>query len=258
MKMIPSRAIVCLLGTLLCIGCSVKENRDLCPCRLVLDFREVDPDAISSVDLYLIADDGFVFTDMVTADRYGDDYVASVPRSDMHLSVWSGDEGTAYKSGLSIPLGKDCPKVHLHTSHISTFAEEIHERVVMRKIHCKVTVNLIGKEVNPISLVMYGNVNGYDGAGKPIVGRFEYEAYPENGTCHMVLPRQIDDSLIMEINDGSSVLKRFALGNFIAQSGYDWTAPDLADIVIDLDFAATHLKLTIQGWEGEQRFDVVI
>lgn len=258
MKMIPSRIVACLSGALLCIGCSVKENRDLCPCRLVLDFREVDSDAIRSVDLYLTADDGFVFTDNVAAEDYEEEYVVSVPRNGMHLGVWSGDAGATPEAGLIVPLGSDCPEVYMYSSDISTYSEELHENVVMRKMHCRMTINIKGKEVLPASLVLLGNVCGYDKEGKPVAGEFEYEAYPQNGVCKVILPRQIDDSLVMEINDGSAVLKRFALGNFIVQSGYDWNAPDLEDIEVDLDFAATYLKLTIQGWEGEQKFDVVI
>ncbi|MBQ2875254.1 MAG: hypothetical protein IJE85_08150, partial [Bacteroidales bacterium] len=79
-----------------------------------------------------------------------------------------------------------------------------------------------------------------------------------DGICSIVLPRQIDDSLVMELDNDTGILTRFALGEYIAESGYDWNAPDLEDIVIDLDFAVTHLTLVIQGWEKEYKYDVVI
>jgi hypothetical protein len=83
--------------------------------------------------------------------------------------------------------------------------------------------------------------------------------HPEGENVFSVtLPRQLDDSLIMEADMGDEVLKEFPLGYYIAESGYDWNAPDLEDLTIDLEFAVTHISMVIQGWENEYKFDVVI
>ena len=64
--------------------------------------------------------------------------------------------------------------------------------------------------------------------------------------------------MMLEIDDGGGVIKRFALGTYIASIGYDWTAPDLRDIDIELDFAMTRISLVVSGWDNEYEFDVVI
>ena len=79
----------------------------------------------------------------------------------------------------------------------------------------------------------------------------------EGETC-AVLPRQTDASLTMEVDDGTGVLKRFALGQYIEESGYDWNEADLKDIVVEIDIAILKISLTIQGWDKEHTFDVVI
>ena len=116
-----------------------------------------------------------------------------------------------------------------------------------------------GEVVEPVSISLVGNVDGYASDGRPTLGRFCCSSVVDvDGSCTMVLPRQVDNTLMMELDDASGVLKRFAIGEYIAESGYDWATPDLEDITIDLDFAVTHLTLVIQGWEKEYMFDIVI
>ena len=62
MKMSSFRMLLLTACMLICAGCSVKEDRTVCPCRLFLDFSEVDPSAVKSADFHLSASDGFIFT----------------------------------------------------------------------------------------------------------------------------------------------------------------------------------------------------
>ena len=65
MKKRSSGILSVIVGVLLCAGCAVKEYRESCPCRLVLDFSEVDTSAVRSADLYVTVPDGYVFTDYI-------------------------------------------------------------------------------------------------------------------------------------------------------------------------------------------------
>ena len=46
-------------------GCSVKEYRESCPCRLVLDLSEVDTAVVKSADLYVSVPGGYVSSDVI-------------------------------------------------------------------------------------------------------------------------------------------------------------------------------------------------
>ena len=246
------------LSFISCAGCSVKEDRGFCPCRLVVDFTEVDTAYVESVDLFVRKGSEPVLADMVMKEEFSEDYIAYVPRTGLQVCAWSG-RGDALDEALSIPYGEDCPPVYLHSSQIDAARESVTETIRMRKNFCLMTLN-VNMTVNyPLSLAISGNVDGYEADGSPSSGDFKVVVSPEDGNVFCVsLPRQLDDSLVMEVDKGDSIVRRFPIGRYIVESGYDWSSPDLEDITIDLDFAVTYLSMVIQGWEKEYKFDVVI
>lgn len=258
MRTMLSNVLMSFVSLIMYAGCSVKENRDLCPCRLVLDFSEVDTAVIWSADLDVNASDGFVFNDHIDGPLRNE-YMFDVPRELLRINVWYGRDGYETETGLRIPYGRQAPEVYFHSSEVDARCELQKELIRMRKNHCKVTIRMTGNNTDPIKIALLGNVDGYMNDGRPSQGPFRAEERMNgDGICSIVLPRQLDDSLVMELDNDTGILTRFALGEYIAESGYDWNAPDLEDIVIDLDFAVTHLTLVIQGWEKEYKYDVVI
>lgn len=259
MKMLSFRSLLLTACMLICAGCSVKENRTVCPCRLFLDFSEVDPSAVKSADFHLSASDGFIFTGTLESGSFTDDVVIDVPRTQIKVVSWCGAGGYASDGGVVIPYGEDCPPVYSHISDVEASGESVREVVVMRKNHCRMRINVIGEEYEVMNLILRGNVNGYGNDGQPSKGRFAYKSTPDaSGEISAVLPRQVDNTLVLEVDDGTDLSKSFAIGEYIESSGYDWTVPDLHDIIIDIDFAITHVSLTIMGWDKEYRYEIVI
>ena len=259
MKMLPFRLLLLTVSLLICAGCSVKEDRIECPCRLLLDFSEVDPSVIKSADYHLSASDGFIFTGSLESVFFKDQVVIDVPRETIKVVSWCGAGIYASESGLTIPYGDDCPPVYMHVSDVEASGESVSEVVVMRKNHCNMRINVIGEDRELVNLILHGNVNGYGSNGHPSKGRFAYKSAPDaNGEISVVLPRQVDNTLALEVDDGTGLSKSFAIGEYISSSGYDWTAPDLHDIIIDIDFAITHVSLTINGWDKEYKYEIVI
>ncbi len=259
MVKMPSCALILIVSLMVCTGCSVKENREACPCRIMLDYSEVDTSVVRSADLFMRSDDGFFFTHELDAEDFEYGMEVPVPRGDINLSVWSGTDGLLTEDGMVIPVGEDCPEVYLHSSVVDADCEYAVERVNMRKNHCRMTVNLKNVAAVPKSLLVIGNTNGYDSGGVPSSGMFRYEMTISGGIGGLVvLPRQADDSLRLEVMDGSGVLRRFNIGEYILESGYDWNLPDLKDLVLDIDITVTDVKLMIQGWEKVYKFDVII
>ncbi len=249
---------ICLV---LCLaaGCSVKEGREECPCRLILDFSYVDLSAVKSADVVVTGGEGFMFNGEIGPDELLAGMDMQVPRGMLDVGVWSGTEGLLSGEGMIVPYGSDCPRVYFHVASLSAEGESVRDTVRMRKNHCVMTVNFDGADSGEGEIVLTGNVNGYAGDGGISAGEFLCRLKMDgSGGNEVVLPRQADNSLVMEINDGTGVLKGFALGEFIAESGYDWEAPDLKDIEVGLDFAVTGIELEIQGWDKVYKFVVVI
>ena len=108
----------------LCTGCSIKEDRSLCPCALVLDFSNVEENIVESSEVHLRAADGFLYSDPDAADGISGGgpsgsgrrtYSVRVPKTRVAVSVVSG-AGSFYSAdyGLRIPLGEECPPVHMY------------------------------------------------------------------------------------------------------------------------------------------------
>lgn len=254
----PCKLTVCLVAAVLA-SCSVKEDRAACPCILILD--------VSSVDAAIVPDAGlmvFQGQDKAVDDslRFGENDTFSflVPRGNLHLRVWAGGGEYVTDEGLNIPLGEDCPRVYMHDSDLNTVAEQAYEVVQMRKNHSVLTIMTDQGKDFAHDMTVIGNVAGYSSTGMPLDGRFEYglekDRYDEG--WKVVLPRQMDSSLILQVNDRKENVKNFALGQYIVASGYDWSSPDLEDITIALDYALTYMTIKINGWEGEYTFNVVL
>lgn len=253
------KVLICVISLIVCAGCSVKEDRAVCPCRFVLDFSEIDTAQIRSADMEMFSEDSLFLKEHLETEDFEGEYAVSVPRRQLQLCVWSGREGYESDGGLRIPYGEEAPEVYFHSSSVDADCEQLREIVKMRKNYCRLTMIMRGEEVIPISVSLVGNVDGYTRDGLPSSGKFRCSSeVGSDGVCSMVLPRQTDDTLVMELDDGSGVFKSFAIGEHIAESGYDWTTQDLDDITVELDFAVTHLTLVIQGWEKEHKFEVVI
>ena len=287
-----------------CPGCSVKEDRDLCPCTLVLEFPSEDAERLQdgvTVCMRGYSDDGFFLCDTLLAGRAassgGPDTVSGkwsysyvVPKGDIDLAVAYSADGLAGElnsSGrwIEIDEGRPCPSIWTCCEKVSARADRVTVPVRLHKNFCRIDIQVrdVDGEEFPFKLRVRGNVNGYGLDGKPARGTFLCDAessetegsgfgteseVPGFGTASestvsghgyaVTVPRQTDDSLTLEIVTGNGVAKSFAIGNYIASSGYDWTSADLKDICLEIDYARTVILFTIDKWTHSEQFEVVI
>lgn len=269
-----------------CPGCSVKEDRDLCPCALVLEFPREDAERLRdgvTVCMRGYSDDVFSLCDTLLAGRAassgGPDTVSGkwsysyvLPKGDIDLAVAYSADGLAGElnsSGrwIEIDEGRPCPSIWTCCEKVSARADRVTVPVRLHKNFCRIDIQVrdVDGEEFPFKLRVRGNVNGYGLDGRPARGAFLCDAERSEtesaGFGHgyaVTVPRQTDDSLILEIVTGDGVAKSFAIGNYIASSGYDWTSADLKDICLEIDYARTVISFTIDKWTHSEQFEVVI
>lgn len=238
-------------------SCSVKEVRDSCPCLLLFDFSECDGGVPSDADLLVTSEEGVVWEDVVDLAVHAR-YSVYVPKTNLHLRVWSGDDGLATVRGLEIPPGEDCPEIYMHDADVIATGEVFTDTVRMKKNHCVMHIKTEGGGDFPFDMKVTGNVSGYDHVGNPVEGKFECVPERDEDCFRIVLPRQTDDLLMLHVIGDGVGGKAFALGQYLSAGGYDWSAPDLEDVSVTIDYALTEVRVVVNGWESVYAYDVIM
>lgn len=245
---------------ILAAGCSVKEQRDDCPCRLVLDFSETDSRHMNEMRVVLGNDDETLYERCSDVEDFLPEHVISIPKDEMFLFV-SSDDMDCFEAdrGIVIPLGQDCPRLHMYCREVDARVETFRDTVQMGRNHCVMTIYMENLNSSEYELCVKGNVNGYGLDGRPRKGNFSFSPARDEDSGYVVsLPRQLDSSLLLEIDDGTEVLKTFALGEYIKTGGYDWNAADLEDLTVHVNWAVTKVMITVSGWDWVYECEIVI
>lgn len=247
---------ICMLSL---YACTVKEDRQSCPCSLNLDFSEIDTTSVSALLLCISDASEYAFSESLSADTFFPEYKVFVPRKHLYVNVFHGvDESFCGSGGLFIPYGSECPEVYMCSLPADAEKEEADVRIGLHKNYCRIALSIVKEGGFEYSISVKGTVNGYGADGSPSRGDFSYTPESEGAVYSLAVPRQLDSSLILEIDDGTDVLKSFALGEYISASGYDWSAQDLEDISVQIDWTLTDMTLTIQGWDWSHEFEIII
>ncbi len=252
-----SKTWTLVLVLLLACSCAVKEDRSGCPCCLVIGVQGGAPPYFLS----LTQGDGTVEDTLHTGSAA---FERTVVRRPLRLQVYCADSSLYVPGkGLVIPPGRDCPPVWSAVRSLSAEGERQAEIVTLHKNHCRLSLvfKVEGKSVAavPFQLRLRGSVAGYDLDDKPVAGTFDYSPLPDRkGAFDIGLPRQTDASLTLEIRDEDGMLRTFPLGDYIVQGGYDWAAPDLPDLPMEIDYARTQVTFRLECWEKTVERNVVI
>ena len=251
--------ITALLSLLMINGCSVKEERDACPCRLFLDLTSVDMSVSSPLTLYVASADGFEYVEVLDAEE-GEECVVEVPRTYIDIVGWSGCDGYMNGREMRIPVGMECPPVYIHTAGIVADGEAVYNTVHLRRNHCVLSVAFAEPEDIGF-LTVRGEVAGFDKVGKPMNGEFCVRAQGNPSVTTPVefcIPRQNTGHLYLDVADALGFVRTFPLHKYIAAVGYDWTSDDLDDLSLTLNYTESSISIVIQGWTEEFVIGVVI
>lgn len=255
-------SVLLWLSVIMCIAaCSVKEDRGCCPCRIVFDLSGIG-DAADSICLSLASTDGFFSDCILPAGGESSCYSVEVPKGLYFSNVFYGDQGFfSHSGGLVIPEGEQCPAVHMFSERIEAYGESYVVRPVLSKNYCLARIFLVCEDASDLSfyLRIRGNVNGYGLTGEPAAGNFSFA--PEiglDGFSEVRLPRQRDASLLLDVIEEDKILRTFSLGSIIIESGYDWSARNLEDIELTVDYSKTDVTFIVNGWEKEFTFNITI
>lgn len=268
---ISSALLILLTAAVLNSGCSIKEDRNICPCMLVLDFSNVPDNIIGMSEVYIRTGDITLYSDPeagtgLSPDRTPENaerlYGTRIPKSMIGLTVVCGTENHYHpSSGILIPFGEECPPVWMHYSEEDATGERCDRTVDLHKDYCEIRIRMLpsSSAEYPFGLTVKGNVCGIYPDRTVMPGDFSYSFVPEqDGAGTVRVPRQTDRSLVLQVWDEERVLREFALGEYIEESGYDWAEENLKDMELQIDYANSYVSIDVAGWSDSFEFDIVI
>ena len=240
-------------------ACSVKEDRDVCPCWLQIDLSTCSHYA-DRVALKGWTSSSPVFGVQVLGEDFSTAHEEEVPRTMVSYCATSGLDASR-NSGMSVivPEGNQSDRLYAYRADVPAFGETAYDKVSLHKQYAAVAIKIDDASTD-YSVKVRGGWNGLDLVTlKPLAGAFEFvPEKTEDRVWYFRLPRQGDDSLVMDITDRSGYTYPYDLGALIRESGYDWDAEDLDDIMIGVDYHTGQMTIRVIPWEEGLVYDEII
>lgn len=249
------------------VSCSVKEDRTDCPCFLTLDLGGIGNAALmehglKDMNILLASGTDFAVREDFRLEDSVKEYNVAIPKSGVDVMVLcSGGGKCSVENGLEIQEGEECPVVQMFTESFIADAGDMRRTVVLHRNYCVLSVKMktsFNALPRPFTISVEGEVSGYRLDGTLAEGLFRCtSALSVDGVCSVRIPRQRDASLRLVITfKDSEEIRSFPVGEYILESGYDWTAQDLEDISVEMDFSRSGLTFSISKWKKTLYFEM--
>lgn len=253
---------ICFACLVAWASCSVKENRSECLGQYTLHIPSspLPVGDSDSLHIQISPAGGKALIYSFPSDDIPPSISVQIPQGTATVTAYSGAGGSVgFESGFTISKGSEFPPLFLSRKTPVIVAGHTSDTLSMHKRFSSVCLMLSYDDPeNPYRLRITGDTDGYDSALNPHRGGFLVDMDSFSGVKRIFnLPQQTDGSLVLELSDPySGLFRRFAIGQMIIESGFDWNAPDLEDVVLTLSYSTTQMKMVIQGWGDEYVFDI--
>lgn len=257
---------VLVLGILLyaASGCSVKEDREPCPCYLDVDYSAVlesrPLDRIpGSVDVSVFVPGRTCPTSFpLSSCPYVKENVVKRSLAQV-VGVVHSRPGRDFLSGDGLVTwapGNQIDSVFVHTSTVDCTGEDAYCRLdVHKQFHTLFFSDEFGGgALREYNLVVVGSTCGFNALTlEAVEGKYLYtvQDYDAEGGISVRVPRQISDDLMLEMWTKDDYRRVFAapIGQYMARTGYDRTAADLTDFDIFINFRQAAVYVRVADWE---------
>ena len=229
-----------LCGMVIWASCiAVKEDRRYCPCTLTVVLQDLPA---CPVALYVNG----IWAGEAAGDTSLAVWVEKGPRAE--VVALSGarlqDDGCVH-----ILYGLQAPPLYAFSGEADCSGETGRIDVSLQRHFCTLSLDFEGPLGwgDPYRVQVRGQTGAFRPAdGQPVEGPFRCTLGADY-RCR--LPRQHPSArLWLDIVLPDSILRSFPLDEYLRLAGYDWTAPDLADIPLRIDLSITEIRFRTGAW----------
>ncbi len=260
------RILIFLLLTLALQACTVKEDREPCPCYLDVDYSAMLSAKLfgrqpGNVDVAVFIPEEICRTTFQIADcpelnenlvERSMAQVVGVAHNCVTKDFLAAGGPVVYAAGNQID------SVFVHTSTVDCRGEEAYCLLDMHKQFHTLYLNdeFGGEALREYNLVIKGSTCGFDTRTlEAIEGEYLYtvQEYDPEGRISVRVPRQIKDDLILEMWTKDDYRRVFVapIGQYMKATGYDKDAVDLVDFDIMINFRLATLYVRVADWDDE-------
>lgn len=247
------------LALLAACSCSMKEPRGECPCWYTL---KVESDVPMKV-FFFDANTGECLSQAeLSAEELSQGaHVSELPARSMvacGVDAFAAGRGTG---GCHAAAGSQFPRVSAFSAEVP--AAPGGEEVLVESVRCRqyatlwVSVDYADPAGPVVDKVVVRSL--YDGFSLPRLESAEGEFFAElqpvsDGEWVAVIPRQGDGAgLALECWRNGVLVNTLMAGNILAEKGYDWTAPELADIFLRIHFDSLSMDASVDAWDESEQ-----
>ncbi len=252
-----TRITVLIIVTFISVSCSVKEMREACPCRVGLDFSKLLPQAASGGEILatVSAENGkILYRRDFGTDTCSPRYEILLPKGVYTASallssgeaVWIEED-----DGIRLQAGSQADSLYGQATLLDARGEEAEyvpqplKQFATLFILFGSPVRDLGVEVAlPASFIAASDLSA-------VASPFSVKSTFSGVSGSVRLPRQTGGNIFVTFyeEDGNSPIARVDLEPMLRRIGYDFNAPELADIFLTMDFAAGQATIEVEGWK---------
>lgn len=242
---------------LLALSC-VKEDRDDCPCYLVLDFDEVISQGVYREAIATLGPCSERLYDqrkIIMGDYGGRGYEVKVPRNLVKASVVCGFKNVNFDDSLYVvPLNEQSDPIMAFGIERRFECERETVEVKLHKQYCRMNFRISGMDTRtefPYEIRVKAECNGlrlHDLS--PVEGEFSAMALEdESKNLSVLVPRQKDNVMSIEILDKKDgYVQSVDIGKKMESLDYDWTGVDLQDVNLTVDYTQMTVLVEVEPW----------
>lgn len=279
-----SRTIAVIILVAVASGCSVKEDRCLCPCILTVHVSDVAgiPEGLT-ISVQSEDEINTEFHGRIMPGNYPGGYNIQVSRGVKYVSAITGRrECIVNDNKLTAKTGNGFDRILLHQSEVSCHGDIANDTVTLHKEFAEIAIELIDESNCQLGCSLSASCN-YSGidliSSNPVKSQLITEIMSDRTADDKMLFRPVqaidttgrsnrifrficsrqadyDMTVVLTAND-DSIIDTIPVGKMLMKAGYSWETADLQDVFIRIDKANIGVSVSISDWQTGEKHEFI-